>query len=61
MRLADDEKPDKAVYLWFVQRIRPISGTILCEKFMPRYKKVILMILFRQVGAGFGIFVNTME
>ena len=35
MRLADDEKLDKAVYLWFIQKRSqdmPISGPVLCEK-----------------------------
>ena len=35
MRLADDEKLDKAVHLWFIQKRSqdmPISGPVLCEK-----------------------------
>ena len=35
MRLADDEKLDKAVYLWFIQKRSQdmhISGGIVCEK-----------------------------
>ena len=35
IRLADDEKLDKAVYLWFIQKRSqdmPISGPVLCEK-----------------------------
>ena len=35
MRMADDEKLDEAVYLWFVQKRSqdfPVSGPILCEK-----------------------------
>lgn len=35
MRLADDEKLDEAVYLWFIQKRSlgiPVSGVILNEK-----------------------------
>ena len=35
MHLADDDKLDEAVYLWFVQKRTqdmPVSGSILCEK-----------------------------
>lgn len=35
MRLADDDRLDKAVYLWFAQKWSqdmPVSGPVLCEK-----------------------------
>ena len=41
MRLAHDVQLDKAVYLWFTQRLSqnmPISGPVLCEKAVQLYK-----------------------
>ena len=35
MRLADDDKLDQALFLWFVQKRSqnlPVSGPVLCEK-----------------------------
>ena len=43
MRLADDDKLDEAVYLWFVQKRSkdmPVSGPILCEKATQLYVKL---------------------
>ena len=66
MRLADNEKLDKAVYPWFVQKRSqdmPVSGPFFVRKlhnFMLSYM-IIWSHPFRQVGGCFGISVSTME
>ena len=43
MRIAEDNKLDEALYLWFIQRRSqgmPISGPILCEKALQLYNKL---------------------
>ena len=43
MRLADNEKLDEAVYLWFIQKRSlgiPVSGVVLSEKATQFYEQL---------------------
>ena len=72
MCLADNEKLDKAVYLWFIQKRSqdmPVSGPVLCEKATQLHAQLHegdpdnLESSFQasRGWGGFGVFVSAME
>lgn len=66
-RLADDDKLDETVYLWFTQKLSQdmlVSRPVLCEKAAQLHKLLQegeSVPPFKIVWVGFGIFANVME